>query len=66
MSDHLGVGIKTGDSHRDTLMPKVGAHSTAALLLRAMCNGLINCKALITLFMQSVPGISLGVTVYCP
>lgn len=38
----LGVSPKTVDSHRTTLMRKMGAHSTATLLVRAMCAGLID------------------------
>lgn len=38
----LGVSPKTVDSHRTTLMRKMGVHSAAALLVRAMREGLID------------------------
>lgn len=42
IADHLGVSPKTVDSHRTSLMKKFGVHSTAALLVRAMKDGLID------------------------
>jgi DNA-binding NarL/FixJ family response regulator len=38
----LGVSPKTVDSHRTTLMRKMGVHSTATLLVRALRDGLID------------------------
>ena len=42
IGDMLGVSPKTVDSHRTSLMRKMGAHSTATLLVRAMRDGLID------------------------
>ncbi len=42
IAQHLGVSPKTVDSHRTSLMKKVGVHSTAALLVKAMKDGLID------------------------
>lgn len=42
IAKHLGVSPKTVDSHRTSLMRKLGVHSTAALLVRAMKDGLID------------------------
>jgi DNA-binding NarL/FixJ family response regulator len=41
-SDVLGISPKTVDSHRTSLMRKLGVNSTAALLVRAMRDGLID------------------------
>ncbi|MEM6620016.1 MAG: response regulator transcription factor [Pseudomonadota bacterium] len=38
----LGISPKTVDTHRTTLMRKLGVHSTAALLIRAVRDGLID------------------------
>ncbi|MCA8930385.1 MAG: response regulator transcription factor [Alphaproteobacteria bacterium] len=38
----LGVSAKTVDSHRTTLMRKMGVHSTASLLVLALRDGLID------------------------
>lgn len=42
IADSLGVSPKTVDSHRTTLMRKMGVHSTATLLVRALRDGLID------------------------
>ncbi len=42
ISELLGISPKTVDSHRTSLMRKLGVNSTAALLVRAMKNGLID------------------------
>lgn len=42
IGSHLGVSAKTVDSHRTSLMRKLGVHSTATLLVRAMRDGLID------------------------
>jgi DNA-binding NarL/FixJ family response regulator len=42
IAHHLGVSPKTVDSHRTSLMKKMSVHSTAALLVKAMKNGLID------------------------
>lgn len=42
ISEHLGISVKTVDSHRTSLMRKLGVRSTAALLVRAMKDGLID------------------------
>ena len=42
MAQHLGISPKTIDSHRTSLMKKMSVHSTAALLVRAMKDGLID------------------------
>jgi DNA-binding NarL/FixJ family response regulator len=42
IADALGVSPKTVDSHRTTLMRKMGVHSTATLLVRALRDGLID------------------------
>ncbi|MGB7286592.1 MAG: response regulator transcription factor [Salaquimonas sp.] len=42
IGEHLGVSPKTVDSHRTSLMKKMDVHSTAALLVRAMKDGLID------------------------
>lgn len=42
IAGRLGVSAKTVDSHRTNLMRKMGVHSTAALLVRAMRDGLID------------------------
>ena len=42
IAGRLGVSPKTVDSHRTTLMRKMGVHSAAALLVRAMREGLID------------------------
>ncbi|MGI9353675.1 MAG: LuxR C-terminal-related transcriptional regulator [Rhizobiaceae bacterium] len=42
ISERLGVSIKTVESHRANLMRKLGVHSTATLLVRAMRDGLID------------------------
>lgn len=41
-SEALGISAKTVDSHRTSLMRKLGVNSTAALLVRAMRDGLID------------------------
>ncbi|MFD0915537.1 response regulator [Pseudahrensia aquimaris] len=41
-SQHLGISIKTVDSHRTNLMRKLSVNSTATLLVRAMRDGLID------------------------
>ena len=42
IAEALGVSPKTVDSHRTTLMRKMGVHSTATLLVRALRAGLID------------------------
>ncbi|MFP1633478.1 LuxR C-terminal-related transcriptional regulator [Zhengella sp. ZM62] len=42
IGQHLGVSTKTVDSHRTSLMRKMGVHSTATLLVKAMREGLID------------------------
>lgn len=42
IADGLSVSPKTVDSHRTSLMRKMGVHSTATLLVMAMRNGLID------------------------
>lgn len=42
IGEALGVSPKTIDSHRTTLMRKMGVHSTATLLVRALRDGLID------------------------
>ena len=42
IADALGVSPKTVDSHRTTLMRKMGVHSTATLLVRALRAGVID------------------------
>lgn len=42
IGEALGVSPKTVDSHRTTLMRKMGVHSTATLLVRALRDGLID------------------------
>jgi DNA-binding NarL/FixJ family response regulator len=41
-AEHLGISPKTVDNHRTNLMRKLGVHSTATLLVRAMRDGLID------------------------
>lgn len=41
-SEDLGISAKTIDTHRTNLMRKLGVHSTATLLVRAMRDGLID------------------------
>ena len=41
-SEALGISSKTIDTHRTNLMRKLGVHSTASLLVRAMRDGLID------------------------
>lgn len=41
ISERLGVSPKTVDSHRTSLMRKMGVNSTAALLVKAMRDGLV-------------------------
>ena len=42
IAEALGISPKTIDSHRTTLMRKMGVHSTATLLVRALKDGLID------------------------
>ena len=42
IGEALGVSAKTVDSHRTTLMRKMGVHSTASLLVLALRDGLID------------------------
>lgn len=42
IAQHLGLSAKTIDSHRTKLMAKLGVHSTAALIVRAVRLGLID------------------------
>jgi DNA-binding NarL/FixJ family response regulator len=42
IGEALGVSPKTVDSHRTTLMRKMGVHSSATLLVRALRDGLID------------------------
>ena len=42
IAQHLGLSAKTIDSHRTKLMAKLGVHSTAALIVRAVRDGLID------------------------
>lgn len=42
MAERFALSAKTIDSHRTNLMRKLGVHSTAALLVRAMRLGLID------------------------
>lgn len=42
MAERFAISAKTIDSHRTNLMRKLGVHSTAALLVRAMRLGLID------------------------
>ncbi|MAW85900.1 MAG: DNA-binding response regulator [Phyllobacteriaceae bacterium] len=42
IGEHLGVSAKTVDSHRTSLMRKMGVHSTATLLVKAMREGMID------------------------
>ncbi|MEM9278541.1 MAG: response regulator transcription factor [Pseudomonadota bacterium] len=42
IAEQLGVSPKTVDSHRTSLMRKLGVHSTATLLVQAMKEGLID------------------------
>lgn len=42
IAERLCVSPKTVDSHRTSLMRKMGVHSTATLLVKAMRNGLID------------------------
>ena len=42
IAEALGISPKTVDSHRTTLMRKMGVHSTATLLVRALKDGLID------------------------
>ncbi|HMQ58359.1 MAG TPA: response regulator transcription factor [Rhizobiaceae bacterium] len=46
LADRLGVSPKTVDSHRTSLMRKLGVHTTATLLVRAMRDGLIDAGGL--------------------
>jgi len=39
---HLGISPKTVESHRSSLMKKLGVHSTASLLIQAVRKGLID------------------------
>lgn len=41
IADRLGISPKTIDSHRTTLMRKMGVRSTASLMVRSMRDGLI-------------------------
>lgn len=41
MAERLSISVKTVESHRASLMRKLGVHSTASLLVRAMQDGLI-------------------------
>lgn len=41
-SEALGISTKTIETHRTNLMRKLGVHSTASLLVRAMRDGLID------------------------
>lgn len=41
-SEELGISAKTIDTHRTNLMRKLGVHSTATLLVRAVRDGLID------------------------
>ena len=41
-SSALGISVKTIDTHRTNLMRKLGVHSTASLVVRAMRDGLID------------------------
>ena len=42
MAERFAISAKTIDSHRTSLMRKLGVHSTASLLVRAMRLGLID------------------------
>lgn len=42
IAEQLGISPKTVDTHRTSLMRKLGAHSTATLLVRAIRDGLID------------------------
>jgi DNA-binding NarL/FixJ family response regulator len=42
ISEHLGLSVKTIESHRASLMRKLEVRSTAALLVRAMKDGVID------------------------
>jgi DNA-binding NarL/FixJ family response regulator len=42
IAENLGISPKTVESHRTSLMRKLGVHSTAALLLRAVRDGLLS------------------------
>ncbi|MCA8929674.1 MAG: response regulator transcription factor [Alphaproteobacteria bacterium] len=44
IAQRLGVSAKTVDSHRTNLMRKMGVHSTATLLVRAMRDGLLDAS----------------------
>jgi DNA-binding CsgD family transcriptional regulator len=42
----LGISAKTIDTHRTNVMRKLGAHSTASLLLSAVRSGLLDPDSL--------------------
>jgi DNA-binding NarL/FixJ family response regulator len=42
MAERLSISVKTVESHRASLMRKLGVNSTASLLVRAMRDGLID------------------------
>ncbi|WP_420861602.1 response regulator [Algirhabdus cladophorae] len=42
IADRLGISPKTVESHRGSLMRKLGVHSTASLLIQAVKKGLID------------------------
>lgn len=42
IAKHLGISPKTVESHRASLMKKLGVHSTASLLIQAVRKGLID------------------------
>ena len=44
IAERLGVSAKTVDSHRTSLMRKLGVNSTAALLMLAVRDGLIDAR----------------------
>ena len=44
MANHLGVGVRTIETHRERVMDKLNIHSVAGLTKYAIANGIVNLE----------------------